>query len=416
MLLLLLAAALQGPSAWAAETVDFDQGFDLSRQLSELRSRPVPPAPPAGPARPGAVLGEPLDPSLVTLGDDIKPRAKADWQRRIKANGGKAALAPLGPIDPAKKLMVFIPGIGLNFQDAHALARAEDSYQVVFAIYNQRLALATHGEQVATALEALVRYRADLARARGLAADRELRLLGHSYGGLVGQLAIGRLVERGLVHSGPDALLPKVLFVCIDAGWRGFDAPWIFALPGIKHLAGEVLPRLPLPKKATRSALTVMNRTSSMNAVLALRFPENVTVELVNIPTPPPRKRLEPVDGWLSSELGPGELERLWRFLRAPSGDGNRLDAWALGPLVRQQGLQQLWATLERDVDFAARRAELYEAAVRSKSLAEFRERYDEVILRVVDTFQGQHTQFMWTDPAFMPWLRGRLAAWPDAS
>jgi len=29
-----------------------------------------------------------------------------------------------------------------------------------------------------------------------------------------------------------------------------------------------------------------------------------------------------------------------------------------------------------------------------------------------VDTFRGKHAAFMWTDPAFMPFIRERLAAW----
>ncbi|MFH1619647.1 MAG: hypothetical protein ABIG11_07045 [bacterium] len=423
-LMLLMAAAVVACSACPAtarELIDFDQGADITSLLQTLEQPslvlPVPEIPqpvrlPAGVKHPGAVIGEPLNPVFLEWGDDMRAKSKAEWQRRLKANKGRAAIAPLDPIDPSKKLVVFIPGIGLNLQDAYALARLDDTYQFVIAIYNQRYTLNNHGKQLADAVETLMRYRLALAEARGITTDRELRLMGHSYGGLVGQLVLAQLVKKGLVHNGSGSLFPKTLYLCIDAGWRGFDAPWIFVFPGIKHVVGEILPRIPLPKRATHSALTVVNRTDSMDKVLNLRFPDNITVRMVNVPTPGRRRMIEPVDGWYSYELGRGELQKIWDLLRSPGIDSKRLNSWKWGILIRKQGLQQLWRTLEKDSDFKSYETELYEAAVQSGSLEEFKVRYDEIIAGIVDTFHGQHTRFMWEDPSFMPWLRKTLAEW----
>ncbi|MBU2573175.1 MAG: GPI inositol-deacylase [Elusimicrobia bacterium] len=426
LLAAILAAAFAPSLSAAAPEMDFDRGFDIKAALEEIQVKVQAPAPAreeyAGVSRaipaqapaehPGAVIGEPLDPVFFSLGEGIKHKSKVEWQRRLKANGRRAAIAPLDPIDPSKKLVVFIPGIGLNYQDAYALARLNDTYQFVIVNYNQKYTLNDNGRQVAEAVEALMRYRIALAEARGIKTDRELRLIGHSFGGLVGQLMLANLVQKGLVHDGPGSLFPKSLYLCVDAGWRGFDAPWIFMLPGVKHIVGEILPRIPLPKKATHSALTVVNRTGSMNTVLNLRLPDNVTVRMVNVPAPGPQKMIEPVNGWYSFELGKGELRKIREFLRTPSSDGNRLDGWKWGILIRKQGLQQLWQTLERDSDFKSYEAGFYQAAVQSKTLEEFKVRYDEIIARIVDTFHGQHTRFMWEDPTFMPWLREALAEW----
>ena len=96
--------------------------------------------------------------------------------------------------------MVFIPD-GLNFQDGYALAMLqngfaiaslENEYQVVIAVYNQMDTL-ENGRQIAAAIEALGRYRLALAAERGVAADRDLRLIGHSNGAISGESALGEL-------------------------------------------------------------------------------------------------------------------------------------------------------------------------------------------------------------------------------
>ena len=120
-------------------------------------------------------------------------------------------------------------------------------------------------------------------------------------------------------------------FIEIDAPWRGFDVPWVFTLPGVKHVMREVLPRLPLPNPATRSALSVVNRTSSMNAVLDARLPNSVNVHLVSVLPGPETLRAssaEPVDGWYSIELAPGELGSIQTFLTLDEEDLNILDRW----------------------------------------------------------------------------------------
>ncbi|MCX5789812.1 MAG: hypothetical protein NTX64_15120, partial [Elusimicrobia bacterium] len=161
--------------------------------------------------------------------------------------------------------------------------------------------------------------------------------------------------------------------------------------------------------------LSLANHTGSMNDVMKLRFPTEVTVRLV---TPLPADGtgqnfhglVEPVNSWYSIELAKGEPERLWGFLKQPGDDARKLD-YGYGPLRWNQGLQQLWLTLERCSLFPAHEPEL-RAAAQSSTLEEFKARYDTIIGEIVDTFHGAHTDFMWNDSTFMPWLSRTLADW----
>lgn len=353
------------------------------------------------------LVAEPLDPGLLEPGKGVAPKAKAEWRRLIQEGGGKARIVPLGEIDPTKEVLVYVPGIGLNFQDGHGLAMLGGRFQLVFAIFNQNHPLDRNGRDLADALAKFAEYRRALALARGLAPSRELRVLGHSYGGLAVQLMVAELVKAGLIQEAGAGLFSRVRLFIVDAGWRGVDLPWAFTLPGIKHVMREALPRLPLPKRAWRSSLSVANRTSSMDAIKELRFPDSITVRVVNVPA---RQRVvEPVAGWHSFELKPGELERIWDFYRHGGNDFRRLERWSHLGLTRRQELLQLFKTLSRDSDYPALAAELAQEAARSDTLEDFRARYDAAIARAVDTFEGQHTRFMWEDPRFLDWLRAAL-------
>ena len=294
-------------------------------------------------------VSEPLDKRFVELGDSIAQDSKNEWQRLLRVNAGRARIVPLASVDPTKDLLVFIPGIGVNFQDAHAIAQLEDRYQVVIGIYDRRHPLDRNGQQLSKAIEELGIYLRGLATARGVQPKHELRIVGHSLGGLVATLALVDLTEREQIGNRAESLYSKVTFVKIDAPWRGFDVPWVFTLPGVKHVMREVLPRLPLPEGATRSALSVVNRTSSMNAVLDARLPTSITVHLVSaLPEPETFRtgRAEPVDGWYSIELAQGELDLIRTFLTSNNKDLNVLDRWEWGFFVRRQNLQQLFMTL----------------------------------------------------------------------
>ena len=144
-------------------------------------------------------------------------------------------------------------------------------------------------------------------------------------------------------------------------------------------------------------------------------MPPEVDVRLVApLPVDGTGQRFEgvvgPVDSWYSVELGKGELAKLWRFLREPEGDERELDGHGIG---KTEALRQLWLTLERCSLYPAHKAELYAAAAGSATLDEFKARYDQVIAEIVATFHGEHTAFMWEDPAFAPWLSRTLADRP---
>jgi uncharacterized RDD family membrane protein YckC/pimeloyl-ACP methyl ester carboxylesterase len=359
---------------------------------------------------------KPLDARFLILGEANREASKQEWQRLLRVTHGRARVVPLEPVDPTRDLLVFVPGIGVNFQDAHAVARLQDRYQVVIAIYNQKLPLDRNSKYLAMAIKEFMNYRHRLATARGIEPSKELRLIGHSYGCLAGELILANLAEDGLADHGSGSSFSRVLFVCIDGPWRGFDVPWVFTLPGVKHVVRQLLPRVPLPKPATRSSLSVVNRTSSMNAVADAHFPQSVTVRLLTVPPGPTElsldRRVEPVDSWYSFELAKNELEQIWAFLREGETNWNALERWELGLLIRKQTLQQLMRTLTRDSDYSTYQEDLLVAAREANTLEEFRTHYDALIAKIVDTFQGQHTRFMWENPNFMPWIRKTLNEW----
>ena len=280
---------------------------------------------------------------------------------------------------------------------------------MVIGIYDRRNSLDRNAQQLSEAIEEFGVYRRRLAMAQGAKPKQELRMVGHSFGGLVATLMLVNLAEKDQIDSGAESLFSEATFVNIDAPWRGFDLPWVFTLPGVKHVAREILPRLPLPSPTTRSALSVVNRTSSMNAVLDARFPPSVDVHVVSVVPPLETlmaRRVEPVDGWYSAELAEGELEAIWKFLATEQKELNAMDRWEWGAFVRRQDLQQLFVTLQRDDDYEDHAAELLMVAIESDDLDNFQTDYDGVIAKIIDTFHGRHTQFMWEDEEFLPWLR----------
>ena len=178
-------------------------------------------------------VSEPLDKRFVELGDSIAQDSKNEWQRLLRVNAGRARIVPLASVDPTKDLLVFIPGIGVNFQDAHAMAQLEDRYQVVIGIYDRRHPLDRNGQQLSKAIEELGIYLRGLATARGVQPKHELRIVGHSLGGLVATLALVDLAEREQIGNRAESLFSKVTFVNIEAPWRGFD------VPGSSHSLGS---------------------------------------------------------------------------------------------------------------------------------------------------------------------------------
>lgn len=345
--------------------------------------------------------GPTLDPRFLEFGADIAKEAKADWSARLKNNGGLPSLAPLAAIDPARDILLCIPGHGQNFQDMHALAKLEDAYQVIVAVVNDNRSMYENGRDLAGVLALFMDYRRKLGVASGIAAGSELRLVTHSMGGGIGQLMLQELVDQKKLYSGPGAIFSKVLFIGMDSIWRGVDAPWLAQAPGIGELSKH-------------GVMSVANRGAVMNRLQRISMPSNVTTHFVTVhhklTTSPEQRQFEPIANWYSNELGTGEVGKLRDFLRKGETDLNKLDDFAMGGLIRKQGLQNLWRTLARDADYAAHEAEIKGAAVRSDTTEEFAAGYDAAIEKIVDTFNvPDHTAFMWLDPAFLPWIRNKL-------
>ena len=366
----------------------------------------VPQAPAPSVTRDGSlsgsgVTGPALNPRFLELGENITKEAKADWNGRLKDNGGLPSLAPLAEIDPARDILLCIPGHGQNFQDMHALAKLEDTYQVIIAVVNDDRSMYENGRDLAGVLARFMDYRRGLGLVNGIAANSELRLVAHSMGGGIGQLMLQELVDRKQLHDGPGGIFSKVLFIGMDSIWRGVDAPWLAQAPGIGELSKH-------------GVMSVANRGAVMNRLQRVNMPANVTTHFVtvhhNLTTTPDMRQFEPIANWYSNELGTGESGKLWEFLRKGETDLNKLDGFAMGGLIRKQGLQNLWRTLARDADYAAHEAEIKNAAVQAKTAEEFAAGYDAAVDKIVDTFNiPSHTAFMWLDPAFLPWMRNKL-------
>lgn len=402
MLLPALAAAASLVQASALrELQGLVPALDPPPAIDRLADRAPPPEPPQGPP-----VASVLDPRLLDPGEATVAPSKAEWRRRLRLHGGKASFALLSPVDASRELLLFVPGVGMTFQDAYGLAVLDDSYQVAIAVVDQTLAIPRAGEQVADALAVLLRERGDRGRA--------LRVIGHSFGAPIAQFMLEALALQGVISAG--GVIPKALFLAMDGPWRGVDMPFPMAAPAVRQVSGWLLTRLPLKKPPTQGTLSIFNRGPGMKRYQRIDLPPEVTTHFVtvlgNMDTGRLNRHYEPVANWYSQELGAGELERLWWVLRRDRGDWNQYDTWALTGLARKQGLQNLVRTLERDADYGRLGWRLRQGALESATLEEFRSRYDDIIAQIVDTFQGHHTHFMWTDPSFLPYARRRLASW----
>ncbi len=269
-------------------------------------------------------VGAPLETTYFTLNPDdsrsgeLREQSRAEWQRRLKDHRHFPSLAPLGPLDPSKELLLLVPGFGMNFQDAHALITLADQYQIVLAVTDQRQRMDRIGSELATAVEGFLLHRRALGQAQGIEVSTRLRIIGHSYGVNLSRLMLGHLIERGLLEEGSDTLIGEVLHVLLDGAWRGLDLPWVFTLPVLKQLLGRALPVLTL-HKLHDGAMTVANGTDGMNRLNTIVLPPSVTVQIAAVESPDgegPAKQygqVEAVESWLPGELDVdrGELERV---------------------------------------------------------------------------------------------------------
>jgi len=357
-------------------------------------------------------VNEPLVPSFYELGDDNSQQSKDEWQRVLEVNNYVADIIPVGVEDTSKELIIFIPGHGLNFQDVSAISKLEDKYQVLILVYDKRKTINIIGYEIADAIERYSRYRSDRPVVAGTYIEKNISIIGHSLGGTVGTLAIKHLSDRGIIGDNVDSLFTHVKFINIDAPWRGIDVPKILTLPGIKHLVGEIFPLVPVEKPPSLSGLSIVNGTTSMNVLLNVDLPDNVNLQIVSVIPEPgvlQNRNPYPVDGWYSMELNEDEIISIWDTFSSDDVDLTSLGRWMFPSFTYKQNLHQLFRTLERDSDYDKYSHLLIKHAKESNDISEFKMRYDFVISNIIDTFQGEHTNFMWEDETFIDWLRVSL-------
>ena len=354
---------------------------------------------------------QPLDPTFYLLGDENMQNSKDEWQRILKNNDYLADIVPVGTEDVSKEIILFIPGHGLNFQDIYTISNLEDKYQVLIIIYDKRKTVNLISYEIADAIEDYTKIRHDKAESENTEMGTKISIIGHSLGGTVGTLALTHLSDREFIGT-IDSIYSDIRFITIDAPWRGIDVPKILTLPGVKHVVGELMPLIPVQKPPSLSGLTLVNGTTSMNAILNAEVPDFIDFQIVSVV--PDKKVLDnrnsfPVDGWYSVELSDSEVQSIWDTFSQDSLDMGSLSHWMFPSLTYKQDIQQLFSMLERDSDYENYLPDLISASRDSKSLEEFKIRYDIVISNIIDTFHGEHTHFMWEDKTFIEWLRNAL-------
>lgn len=385
-------------------------GADAPRSLFETEAQ-LPALPP--------VMGKPVDPHLFTLEPGVRHASRAEWRKRVDEREGKPSLVLLGPLDPSKKVLLVSPGRDASFQHLHALAKLEDTYQVVVGVYDDLDDVQKGGHALASALTEFMDYRTEMAQAQGLTEkpSQELKIVGHSMGGVVWQHALDALVRGKELRDGRKSRYGDVTFVPVDSPWRGVDLPrgvasWR-ALPLVVELVRALKIRNPwgTPDFAMTSLL---NGSKAMNALQEVQLPKRVRTELFTVRgngVHDLTRFFDPVRNWFSDELHPGELAHIWNFFRSDqSNDLKGLDRPLLGGVVNVQGLQQLIRTLLLDAEGKGVLEELRNVAKQAPDLASFQKAYDAAIERRVTAFEGEHTDFMWENPAFLIKLREVLA------
>ena len=259
-------------------------------------------------------------------------------------------------------------------------------------------------------------FRNSLAASQGFSASSMLRLIGHSAGTLTSQAMLADLVDRGVLSEREDSLFSRVSYWAIDGPWRGVDLPWIFQLLMLKFLGPLVT--LP-PVRLDRGAQSVINRLGPLMTTVTrdLGLPRSVLNTRHIFATGmqdlgPSLRHYEPVSSFLCEELGEGEGQDLYRFLRkhktleAMRANRNDLDSFSPSKLTRRKGFQNLVLIMTRD--YPELIGDLQKLAEDS-SAVEFGTVFNPTVKRRIRTYEGQHTEFMWTNPQFMMDIRDQL-------
>lgn len=355
-----------------------------------------------------AAAAPPLDPSLAALDPATREAARADYAARLAEAGGMLDLVPVGPEEPARPPLLLVMGRGMTWTDLHGLVALTDTYRPWVACYDTRLPLRDAAAQLAAALLAWEPGRR----------DRRWRMVAHSYGVGVLTLALDRLRQAGYAPTGPEPRLDSGLAVLLEGPWRGADLPWLVRVPGVQRAVAWVAARLGRDDM-DEGGQSTFNHARSMRELRAAGLPEGVEVELVTSREgldPGSRFRhYQPTANWYPEELGRGELDHLLGYLAGASQDPRRLRQWTIPLWNRRRGLEGLVRALWLDRDAPAvlprLRANLGELQRLGANEAAHVQAYERALGDLVDTFAGPHTEFMWEDPRFLPWLRGRLEA-----
>ena len=167
--------------------------------------------------------------------------------------------------------------------------------------------------------------------------------------------------------------------------------------------------------KVTKSdigAISVLNSVSPVTEVAArTAIPEMVTI--ITVINDDPDAKTDAVSSWYpwASELRmPGEMKRIYEWFQADrdfnslqDGDWDDFNYRDM-IFIPVSGLQWLMRTMQQ---YSPEHFEqIHQAAIQpGMTLEQFTERYTEIIDDWVQTFFGQHTDFMRTDPRFIPWL-----------
>ena len=362
------------------------------------------------------MVGEPLDEKFLQFRDDMKLPSRQDWQSRLKEAGGGGAVVPIGNVDPRKDLLALVPGKGMDFRDMCALSELKDTYQVVILISDHNQPWDHGGRHIADALQQFLENRQALGDALGVRPSTIVRLIGHSAGTLTSQAMLVELAKRGILSDRQDSLISRIGFWAIDGPWRGVDMPWLVQISGLKYL-GPLLVHPPI--KLDRGAQSVINRLGRLMDIVTqdLGLPSRLLttrhVFATGMQDTSPRLRhFEPVSSILWEELGEGEGEVLYEFLKENESldqmkaNRNDLDSFSPTGLTRRRGLQNLVLVLIRDCPKLVE--ELHDLA-KNSTLDQFGVGFNPTVNRYIRTYPGQHTRFMWTDPTFLNDMRKEL-------
>ena len=362
------------------------------------------------------LVGEPLDPRFLQFIPELEQPSVEDWHRRLKQVNGLGSAVPIGDIDPSRDLLLLVPGKGMDFRDTQALSELQDTYQVVILISDHDRPWDHGGRNIALALEQFMDFRHKLAVAQGFPPNKVLRLIGHSAGTLTAQAMLADFVDRGVLSEREDSLFSRVRYWAIDGPWRGADLPWIVQLLMLKLLRHLVT--LP-PVRLDEGAQSAINRLGPlMNTVTRdLGLPRSVLATHHIYATGmqdlgPSLRHYEPVSSFLWEELGEGEGQDIYEFLRkhktleAMKANRNDLDSFSPSKLTRRRGLQNLALIMIRD--YPELIGDLQKLAEDS-SVEEFGTGFNPTVRRYIHTYEGQHTEFMWTNPQFMKDIREEL-------